>query len=309
MVRLGPPRRFLCVAMGVGLLFGVAVGGALAAADHRDAPASTTPPVRVYVSESLDISAVQLTGGGTVGTGSTTFVATDEDHTFVVPNPTDADFTGIEPGSYYVDRDGDTRPEVTVVRPRITDFEVTNERGVKIGGRTVDRTDFEEVTVTADYNFDEADRLDVDVEGPNGLDYAGDAAITASGGSVTVDTSGGPTGEYTVSVTGSAIEDGTASTTVTVEGRGGGGTSTATRTRTATPTPTTTATPTRTATPTTTATATPTRTATPTTTVTPTRTATPTPTTTSGGGPGFGVGGALVATLALAGAAVLGRRA
>lgn len=290
-------------ALGVCLLLGLAVGGGLAADEPRDAPANTSPPVRVYVSESLDISGVQLTGGGTVGTGPTTFVSTGGDETLRVDDPTDADFDAVEPASYYVERENDTSPELNVVRPRITEFEVTNGRGVKIGGKDVSEGAFEEVTVTAEYNFPEADRLEVSIEGPDGLDYAGSRAITESGGSVTVDTSDAPPGEYVISVEGSDIEDGAASTRVTVGSRQTP-TPTPTPTQTATPTTTPTSTPTPTPTPTQTATATPTTT--PTSTPTATATPTATPTSTASDGPGLGVGAAL---LALAGAtAALARR-
>jgi len=294
MARPSLPRT-LAVALSAVLLVGLATAGGLAADEPRDAPADTSPPVRVYVSESLDISAVQLTGGGTIGTGRTTFLSTDGNERFVVDDPTEADFDGVESRSYYAERDGDTDPELAVVRPRITDFEVRNERRVKVGGKNVSRNDFEEVTVTAEYNFAEADRLEVDVVGPEGLDYAGNRAITTGGGSVTVDTSGGPPGEYTISVEGSDIEDGADSTTVTVVGR---------ETATAAPTPTATATPTPTPTATETATATPSPTPTPTATPTPAATATPTssPTGTDADGPGFG---ALAAALALLAGALL----
>lgn len=280
-----PPTRTLSIALCVVLLVGLVPGSGLAANAPRDAPANTSPPVRVYASESLDISAVQLTGGGTIGTSTTTFVSTDGDETFTVDDPTDADFDGIEPRSYYVERDTDTSPELTVVRPRITDFEVRNERRVTIGGKNVSRNAFEQVTVTAEYNFADADRLEVDIVGPDGLDYAGRRTITTSGGSVTVDTSSGPPGDYTITVTGSDIEDGTASVTVTVVGQ-------QTATATPSPTPTPAPTPTATATPTPTATEFP---ATPTPTETATPTASPTGTTTDG--PGFGVIGAVLTLL------------
>ncbi|WP_338742099.1 PGF-CTERM sorting domain-containing protein [Haloplanus salilacus] len=301
-----PPVRSVLV---VYLLVAASITGASAAValeEPRDGPSDTAPPVRVYTSESLDISDVQRTGGGTIGTNRTTFVPVGDQGTFSV-NPENADFDGVESGSYYAASDSDEQAELTVVTPRITDFDVRNERGVDIAGDTLPANDFEEVTITAAYNFDDADRLDVTVDDPDGLDLAGNARITESGGSVTVDTSGADPGTYRITVEGSAIEDGSRTVEVTVAGGPDG---TATDTPTATPAPTATATPTPTATDTPTAAPTPTETptatvtgpltetppptSTPTAPATATPTATPTPTATDG--PGFG---ALVAVVAL----------
>ena len=273
-----------------------ATGAGVAVDEPRDSPSDTSPPVRVYVSETLDISNVELTGGGTIGTDRTTFVSTGGDGVFTVV-PENADFGGVGPGSYDAESDADDDPELRVVRPRITEFEVRNERGVDVAGDTLDADDFEEVTITAEYNFAEADRLDVTVESPDGVDLAGNARITESGESVTVDTSGADPGPYRISVEGSVIEDGRASTTVTVSGA-----PESTPTPTTTPTPTPTATPTPTPTPAATPPPTPTPTATPT--PAPTTTPTPTPaatlTATEGGGAGFGPVVAVLALLAVA---------
>jgi PGF-CTERM protein len=276
-------------------------GAGVAVDEPREQPADTSPPVRVYVGETLDISNVELTGGGTIGTDRTTFVSTGGDGAFIVA-PENADFGGVDPGSYDAESDDDDDAELVVVRPRITEFEVRNERGVDVAGDTLDADDFEEVTITAEYNFEEADRLDVTVESPDGVDLAGNARITESGGSVTVDTGNTDPGTYRVSVEGSDIEDGRASTTVTVAGAAAEPTATATATP--TPTPTSTPTPTQTPAPTPTATpaSTPTETASPTPHPpdTPEPTATTTPTVTEGSGAGFGPVVALVALLSLA---------
>jgi len=301
---LEPPSRLrsavvtLVVALAV---VAAATGASVAVDEPRDEPADTSPPVRVYVSETLDISNVELTGGGTIGTEQTTFVSVGGDEVFTVA-PENADFDGIEPGSYDADSDDDDDAELIVVKPRITDFDVRNERGVDIAGDTVEASDFEEVTITVEYNFAEADRLDVRLDDPDGVDLAGNSRITESGGSVTVDTSGADPGTYRISVEGSNVEDGRASTTVTVPGGAAEPTATPTETATTTatvvrtPTPTSTVTPTSTATATPTATPEPTATATPEPTATATPTATPTSTPTEGGGDGFGP---LVALLAL----------
>jgi PGF-CTERM protein len=281
-------------------------GAGVAVDEPRDSPSDTSPPVRVYVSETLDISNVELTGGGTIGTDRTTFVSTGGGGAFTVA-PEDADFGGVDPGSYDAESDDDDDAELVVVRPRITEFEVRNERGVDVAGDTLDANDFEEVTITAEYNFAEADRLDVTVESPDGVDVAGNARITESGGSVTVETGNTDPGTYRISVEASDIEDGRASTTVTVAGAAAEPTATSTPTPTATPTHTPTATPTHTPAPTPTPTPTATPAPTPTETASPTPqppdtpepTATATPTVTEGSGSGFGPVVALLALLAL----------
>lgn len=280
---------------------GAVVLPAAAVAEPREAPEDKSPPVRVYVSETLDVSAVQLSGTGeTIGTEQTTFVSVTGDEVFTV-RPTSADFDDVVPGSYYVDRDSDLSAELSVVEPRVIELTLRNERGVNVTRDTVEPDDLEQLTVMARYNFGEADRLDVTVENPSGLDLAGNRVITQSGQTVTVDVDDAEPGVYTVTVEGSNIEAGTRTTQVTVAG-GETATPTATATETATATPTATeaatATPTATETATATPTATETATATSTPTATQTQTASPTPT--EGGGPGFGVAAAVAALLAAA---------
>jgi hypothetical protein len=292
------------------LVVGGAVGASVAVEDPRDEPADTSPPVRVYVSETLDISAVQLTGGGTIGTNRTTFVSTGGDSVFTV-TPESADFDDVDRGSYDADADDDDEPELVVVQPRITDFDLRNERGVDVEGRTVPASDFEELTITIEYNFAAADRLDVTVESPDGIDLAGNRRITESGGSVTVDTSSADPGTYEITVEGSNIEAGRRTAAVTVAGgRTATPTPEPTTTPTAAPSPTPVPTATTTPEPTTTPTAAPSPTPAPTPTTTPeptsTPTATPSPTATDAAGTGFGP---LLALLALlASAAVVRRR-
>lgn len=175
--------------------------------------------------------------------------------------------------------------EVVVVEPQITNFRVTNQRGATVKGNTVAKKDLQKIRVKAEYNFHDADRLEVDIVDPTGTDIAGNGTITKNGGSLTVDTGETPSGTYRISVEGSGIEAGRAVATVTVrESQQASPTATPTPTPTATPTPTPTATPTP----------------------TPTRTATPTPTpaepTTTGNGDGVSIMmtvGIVISTIAL----------
>lgn len=293
----GPSVALYAVLIAVFVGAAAVTGSVVAVEEPREEPATPEPPVRVYVSETLNVSGVQLTSGGTIGTDPTTFVSSTGDHVFTV-DPTEADFDDVEPGLYDVDGDPDDEAELVVVPPRITDLDVRNERGANVSERTVDQDDLDEITITAEYNFDEADRLDVEILSPRDTDIAGDRRIITSGGSITVATGDTPPGTYRITVEGSNIEAASETVTVTVEEAG-----------TATPGPTATArateTATSTATVTETATATATVTETPTATGTPTATATETATPTEADGPGFG---GMVAVMALLAAALLAVR-
>ncbi|MFB6109061.1 MAG: hypothetical protein ABEJ82_09540 [Haloplanus sp.] len=292
----------------------------------RDRPQDTTPLVVVYEGETLDVSAVHLTGGGTVGTDPVDLVGVGgpADGTVEpVADPTDADFSNFERGTY--DADGDGRAEFTVAEPQVTDLVLRSDRGVDVTGDAVD--EIATVTVTARYNFDEADRLDLVVVDPSGVEIQNAVAsatrITESGGSVTVDLSEETAGTYRFRVEGSDLDHASRTATLTV-GRARTPTATRTRTPTARPTPTPTRTPTASPALSPTPTETPTATSTPTASPTPspqtptptgtppaTSSATPTPTPTRGGGPGFGVVAAFAAFAALAAlsvAATLRRR-
>ncbi|WP_216824722.1 PGF-CTERM sorting domain-containing protein [Salinigranum rubrum] len=294
------------------------VGTVAAVSSPRTQPADTSPPVRVFVGETLDVSAVQLTGGGTVGSGSVTLVgvAGDAEGTSESVDATDADFGGFETGGYDVAADGDDRAEFVVAEPRVTSVVVRNQNGANVTNGW--EPTGEDLTVTVEYNFADADRLDLTVESPDGLDVTSRVTaidrITRSGGSVTLDLSDEPVGTFEITVEGSDLDQATRTVTVRTGPRG-----TATPLPTATPTPepstpTPTDTPTATVTgplterPTETPTETtspPTPTATETTTPTPTESPTP-PETTATSTPGFGPGVALVALVVSF--VVLGRR-
>jgi PGF-CTERM protein len=249
----------------------------------------------VYVSETLDISAARLSGGGTVGNATTTFTAVGGGESFTV-EPTNADFDGVATGAYYAENDSDIRADLRVTRPAVSTLELRDEESRGVTGERVAPEDLNRLTILARYNFAEADRLDVSVVGPSGERVA-TGRITESGGRATVDLGTPAPGAYTVTVTGSNVEAGTGTATVRVQGAVATTTPTPTATPTATPDPT----PTRTPSPTATPDPTPPATATATATASPT----PFPGTTLGNGPGFG---GVVALLALLAVALLGRR-
>jgi len=273
----------------VALLVCTMVGSALAvpvgaASEPRSAPTDTSAPVTVYVSEELDISNVELTGGTDIGEDQITLRRVDDNESLQIDDPTEANFSGAEPGLYYVTDTGDERPEIRVVQPQVTDLRLRDGSGRNVTYRTV--KSLSSVIIRAEYNFSTVDRLDVRMQGPDGEAVKlneRSARITESGGRTSVYMADRPPGTYTVTVQGSNVVAGKRTVTVTIRGAG-----TPTATATATPTPTATATPTVTPTPT--AAATP----------TPTDTPTATPTPTEGSAPGFGPGVTVLALLGLA---------
>lgn len=288
----------------IGLL--AVTGSSAAVPAPRDQPADTTPPVRVFVGETLNISAVELSGGGTIGTDSVTLVGVGGDadgELHELSDPTTADFADVPPGTYYVDGDTDNEIDIVVTEPHVTSLTITNQNGANVTNDW--EPTGEDLTVTAEYNFEAADRLDVSVRDSSGLDITGEVAtndrITTSGGAIHLDLSSEPDGTYRITATGSTLED--ASQTVTVR--------TGPRETATTPAPTsttalTTASPHTTTTQLTTTTTPAVSTAEPTETATPTATtsvpASPTQTTTtSTSTPGFGLLVTLVVVLAAAG--------
>lgn len=287
------------------------VSGSVAAVPApRDEPTNTTPLVRVFVGETLDVSAVELTGGGTVGTASVTLVGVGgnaDGEIQTIDDPTDADFSNFATGTYRVTSDSDDRPEFAVSEPRVTEIVVRNQNGANVTNGW--EPTGESLTVTARYNFAEADRLDLTVRDPDGFGVTDAVAtsdrITTDGGSVQLDLSDEDEGTFEITLEGSDLAD--ASRTVTVRT---GPRRTATPlpqgTETATEEPPTERTETPTATP---ASATPSETPSPTPTESETRTDTPEqPTrpetsspTTSTSTPGFGIVGASLAIITLVG--------
>lgn len=298
------PRRATVALVALCCVVG-AVSPALAADEPRQRPGDTSPPVTVYVSENLDISDVRLTGGGRIQDDRpepVTFQRVDGPENFTVENPEAANFSGVPPGSYDALSDADERPELDVVEPRVTRLTLRDRNARNVTGERVRQGQLDRIVVVAEYDFAEADRLQVTMtrDGEDvGLDQRA-ARITESGGRYTVGMSARGPGRYTVTVTGSSIEAGARSATVRVVAAD----ATATPSPTSTPTATETRPITPTPSPTPTATDTPTPTpATTTTTVAVTATPTTTSTPTDGAGPGPGLVGALVALLAAAGLA------
>lgn len=70
-------------------------------------------------------------------------------------------------------------PQVTVDQPRVTDFEVQNENGEDIAGGSIGKTDAN-LIVVADYNYEQAEPLELTVEEEGGLDITNDVVAQSA---------------------------------------------------------------------------------------------------------------------------------
>jgi hypothetical protein len=127
------------------------------------------PPTVVFQGEGhIDISDIELTGGGTIGTDPVTLIGLrgDAEGTVeTVRNPTHASFESIEQGTY--DIDNDESPDIAVAEPRVTDIQLRLDNGVDVTDGRVQSGRL--VTAIVDYNFDAADGVELEVRGPNGV--------------------------------------------------------------------------------------------------------------------------------------------
>jgi major cell surface glycoprotein (TIGR04216 family) len=220
------------------------------ASSSSGAPDAITP-VTVTVSDTTTRSAPG-SGGGIVYDGATLFQGEEdirfsnqssltgssgdaEGQTLTIPIDPD------QPTGQYDTNGPDTSPSpfaVTLLEPRITQFDINNANGADISGGSVPQGDSNsgagELTVDAHYNYDEAEDLELTVENEGGLDVTGDALTSGetavkSGYDVSpkgelewdVDLSDLNTGTFTFEVAGEDdLDFGRAvqSTTVTVTG-------------------------------------------------------------------------------------------
>lgn len=130
-VRVDRHVRRLTAALLIVTVLAATAAPALAVEEPRAEPSDKSPPVRVYTGETLNLSSVRLSGGGTIGSNTTTFRPVGDGSAFTV-DPTSADFDGIEPGSYYAVRDDDTRAELSVVRASVDGIELRDERAATV---------------------------------------------------------------------------------------------------------------------------------------------------------------------------------
>ena len=235
---------------GAGIAFG---GGAAAAsgvstAGVSDAPSASTIAASADVENRGRFNWDEAAGSGEVGTGSTVYQGED-DITFV-----DRDGDTVEPSSLAGDAgdaegqplsmpipqdqlhgqydlngpgDADTALSVRIDTPSITDFEVQNDNraGVNGGVLTAEQDD---ARVYVEYNFGEAEYVELTVEASDGTDITQEilkegesstADLDEDGDSFAIDPSAVDAGEYTFTVEGSDDLDwgeASQSTTVTI---------------------------------------------------------------------------------------------
>lgn len=178
----------------------LADGSGAVASPRTNVSATPPPPVEVFLGEELNVTALGLTGGGTVGPGEVTFVgiAGAAEGSVESADAASVDFSGWTTGTY--DADDDERAEIVVAEPRVTDLELELDNGADVTNESAPAD--EPITLTARFNFDAADGLRVEVIDPDGLDVApsvaSDTRIDADGGTVTLDFEGAEPGVYTV---------------------------------------------------------------------------------------------------------------
>jgi major cell surface glycoprotein (TIGR04216 family) len=155
--------------------------------------------------------------GGNLSSSLTGVSGDAEGQVLSPPIPTDQ-----QVGIYSNDGQPDS-PSVTVDRPRITTFDVNNQNNEDISGGSVSRNNADELTVVANYNYNEAEDLELTVEDEDGLDITSDVADQTTANAAgdvefPIDLSDESAGTYTITVAGvDNLDFGAASQSTTVE--------------------------------------------------------------------------------------------
>lgn len=215
----------LLVAVLVTSTFAGVVPGTAAAdvtADNRTANETrdtiTSVPATVYLGEEginiTQVSASEL-GEGSVSSSTTVTFASEDN--VASDNAGDVDFTeanGFDEGAY--DTDDDDKAEFFVQSPKITDTTLYLGSGSAAIANDVNVTNGvvptgQNVTVATEFNFDDADSVNVTVYDSDGLDITDEVnatpVIKASGGYVVLEMHDQDAGQYTVEVEDANDED------------------------------------------------------------------------------------------------------
>ena len=218
-LRIGRWRWLLAV-----LLISVVIVGTGVAVDTDrprefvTASSDSATPVTVYVGERLNISGVKLNDRSeTIGDGSVTLQEVGGAETIII-NGESANFETADTGRYSADSNDSA--EIRVTDPSISSFRLfqSDDEDDRVGDRVQQDSI---VYLNPEWNFDEADALELTITDPDGLDVtdavididesdsAGgvDASLQAgevgqSGQDVALDFSGLGSGEYTIAATG-----------------------------------------------------------------------------------------------------------
>jgi major cell surface glycoprotein (TIGR04216 family) len=196
--------------------------------DSRTNEGLNSAPNTVYLGEEgIDISGVTSAAGG-ASTGSETFIgeAGDADgDTNSVTDVTNVDITegqGWQTGGYRLSSSGTDTVDLSVKEPRVTDVTIyrgdEDNQGADITGSSVPTGDY--FSVEGDFNFDVAAAAEVTITDETGTDITNqflasspeaggsfadgenDRWFEASGDSISFNTQGLDTGEYTIEVSG-----------------------------------------------------------------------------------------------------------
>jgi major cell surface glycoprotein (TIGR04216 family) len=167
----------------------------------RDSSGDIGPGAIVYQGED-DITFVDKNGDPIPGQPSSIerTGGANEGEPLEVPIPRDQ-----PTGSY----ESPTGTPYTVSTPRISSLDVTNQNGADVSGGSVNVDSATELTVDAEYNFQNAERLEVVVEDSDGLDVTdevveGASIVSSANGEISVDLNEQQLDneEYTVNVAG-----------------------------------------------------------------------------------------------------------
>lgn len=193
--------------------FTVFVGPASGAAEPRDGVGNASAPVIVFQGETLDVREVRQSGSGNpIGSGSVEFegVSGDADGDFRrASDASRVDFDDFPTGGYDTNDDG--QRDVFVRTPVIREVTVRTTSGADVtnGRIPADTT----VNISVRFNFDVADRVEVSIIDPDGLDVTGEVIgsgsathITTDGGTVQANFEGESEGAYRIEVEASELE-------------------------------------------------------------------------------------------------------
>ncbi|WP_136687908.1 hypothetical protein [Halorhabdus amylolytica] len=213
---LGLVVTVVIVAIGVAGLGGIASG----AEEPRDRLGNVSAPVVVFEGEVLNVTEVrQSESGDPIGTGSVSFegLAGNAEGEFEqADDASRVDFRNFRTGTY--DTNGDGRTDVVVRAPVIRSVTVRTQNGANVTGGRIPADAV--VDIAAQFNFEAADRIEVSVEDPDGLDVTREVLgsgtarhLTDAEDSVRANFTDQPEGAYRIEVEASELD---ASRTATV---------------------------------------------------------------------------------------------
>ncbi|MBP2252909.1 hypothetical protein J2754_003271, partial [Halarchaeum solikamskense] len=145
-------------------------------ADHRaanadgsgEAPTDGVSEVYIFPGATVYKGEEDLTFAGGLGSSLTGVAGNAEGTILSPPVPQDQ-----AEGRYTTDGESGS-PGVTVNTPRVTQLDVNNQNGKDISGGSVSEQNAQNLEVAADWNFQEAENLEITVEDSSGLEITGD---------------------------------------------------------------------------------------------------------------------------------------